>query len=108
MAADTIRARHPRIGIVILSHHVDVGIAMVVLAESPAGLGYLLKHRVTDIEEFAGTLRRVAAGGSALDPAVVAGLLATKQERRAAQNALPAGAGGSRSRRGGVVEQGDR
>ena len=54
--------------------------AMVVLAERPAGLGYLLKERVTEIEEFAGTLRRVAAGGSALDPAVVAGLLERKRE----------------------------
>jgi DNA-binding NarL/FixJ family response regulator len=79
-AADAIRARHPRIGIVILSHHVDVGVAMRVLAENPAGLGYLLKHRVTDIEDFAGALRRVAAGGAALDPEVVAGLLETRKE----------------------------
>ena len=79
-AAAEIRARHPGIGIVILSQHVEVGIAMVVLAEDPAGLGYLLKDRVTDIDEFAGALRRVAVGGSALDPAVVAGLLERKRE----------------------------
>ena len=92
----------------ILSHHVDVGIAMRVLAESPAGLGYLLKDRVTDIEEFAGALRRVAAGGSALDPAVVAGLLETRREDAPLTSALPARAGGSRPGRGGPVEQGDR
>ena len=49
---------------------------MQILAERPQGLGYLLKDRVTDIEEFAGTLRRVAGGGSALDPKVVTELLA--------------------------------
>ena len=79
-AAAEIRARHPGIGIVILSQHVEVGIAMVVLAEDPSGLGYLLKDRVTDIDEFAGAVRRVAVGGSALDPAVVAGLLERKRE----------------------------
>ena len=68
-AAQEIRARHPRIGIVILSQHVEAGTAMQLLAESPERLGYLLKDRVGDIEDFAGTLRRVAAGGSALDPA---------------------------------------
>jgi DNA-binding NarL/FixJ family response regulator len=79
-AAYEVRTRHPGIGIVILSQHVEVGIAMRLLAETPAGLGYVLKDRVTDIEEFAGTLRRVAAGGSALDPSIVAGLLATRRD----------------------------
>jgi DNA-binding NarL/FixJ family response regulator len=76
-AAHEIRARHPRIGIVILSQHVETGTATRLLAESPERLGYLLKDRVGDVEEFAGTLRRVAAGGSALDPQVVARLLAS-------------------------------
>jgi DNA-binding NarL/FixJ family response regulator len=75
-AAHEIRARHPDVGIVILSQDVEAGTAARLLAESPAGLGYLLKDRVGDAEEFAGTLRRVAAGGSALDPQVVARLLA--------------------------------
>ncbi len=75
-AAREIRARHPGMGILILSQHVEVGIAMRALVESPEGLGYLLKERVTDLEDFAGTLRHVAAGGSALDPQVVARLLA--------------------------------
>jgi DNA-binding NarL/FixJ family response regulator len=79
-AAGAIRSRHPHIGIVILSQHVDAGVALHALAENPAGLGYLLKDRVTDIEDFAGALRRVARGGSALDPAVVAGLLETRRE----------------------------
>jgi DNA-binding NarL/FixJ family response regulator len=75
-AAHEIRARHPRAAIVILSQHVDFGTAMRVLAESPERLGYLLKDRVTDVREFAGTLRRVVAGGTALDPEVVSRLLA--------------------------------
>ncbi|WP_272477372.1 response regulator transcription factor [Baekduia alba] len=75
-AAQEIRLRHPRVGIVILSQHVDLGTATRVLAESAAGLGYLLKDRVTDLDDFVATLRHVAAGGSALDPQVVSGLLA--------------------------------
>jgi DNA-binding NarL/FixJ family response regulator len=79
-AAQEIRARHPDMGIVILSQDVEAGTAARLLAESPAGLGYLLKDRVGDAEEFAGTLRRVAAGGSALDPQVVARLLANTRD----------------------------
>jgi DNA-binding NarL/FixJ family response regulator len=75
-AAHEIRIRHPGMGIVILSQHVETGIATRLLAESPERLGYLLKDRVGDVEEFAGSLRRVVAGGSALDPEVVAQLLA--------------------------------
>jgi DNA-binding NarL/FixJ family response regulator len=79
-AACEIRARHPQIGIVILSQHVEVGIAMRLLAETPEGLGYLLKDRITAIEDFTSTLRRVAAGGSALDPKVIDQLLASRRE----------------------------
>jgi DNA-binding NarL/FixJ family response regulator len=74
-AALAIRERHPGMGIVILSQHIDTGVATRLLAEHPGGLGYVLKHRVIEIEDFAATLRAVAAGGSALDPQVVAGLL---------------------------------
>jgi len=75
-AARAVRERHPSIGILILSQHVEVGIAMRALVESPQGLGYLLKERVTDVEDFVRTLRHVAGGGSALDPQVVSRLLA--------------------------------
>jgi DNA-binding NarL/FixJ family response regulator len=75
-AAHEIRARHPEIGIMILSQHVEVGTATRLLAENPERLGYLLKDRVGDIDEFAGSLRRVVAGGSALDPQIVSRLLA--------------------------------
>ena len=79
-AAHEIRARHPGMGIVILSQHVETGTATRLLAESPERLGYLLKDRVGDVEEFAGTVRRVAGGGSALDPQVVARLLASARD----------------------------
>jgi DNA-binding NarL/FixJ family response regulator len=79
-AAHALRARYPRIGIVILSQYVETGTATRLLAETPERLGYLLKDRVGDIDEFAGTLRRVAAGGSALDPEVVARLLASTRD----------------------------
>ena len=79
-AAHEIRARHPAMGILILSQHVETGTATRLLAERPERLGYLLKDRVGDVEEFAGALRRVADGGSALDPQVVARLLASARE----------------------------
>jgi DNA-binding NarL/FixJ family response regulator len=74
-AAHEIRRRHPEIGVVLLSHHVEVGVATQLLAEAPRRLGYLLKDRVSDPADFAGSLRRVAGGGTALDPEVVSGLL---------------------------------
>jgi len=75
-AARVIRDRHPAIGIVILSEHVETGVATQALAADPERLGYLLKDRVTDLDDFVGTLRRVATGGSALDPLIVSRLLA--------------------------------
>jgi DNA-binding NarL/FixJ family response regulator len=74
-AALAIRERHPGIGILILSQYVETGVATRLLAESPSGLGYLLKDRVIEIDDFAGTLRIVARGGSALDPEVMERLL---------------------------------
>jgi DNA-binding NarL/FixJ family response regulator len=79
-AAQEIRARHPEMAIVILSEHLEAGVATRVLAESPERLGYLLKQRVTDVEDFVGTLRRVVRGGSALDPQVVSRLLAAPSD----------------------------
>jgi DNA-binding NarL/FixJ family response regulator len=80
-AAHEIRRRHPDMGVVLLSQHVEVGVATQVLAEAPHRLGYLLKDRVTDAADFASSLRRVAAGGTALDPQVVTGLLRDPEER---------------------------
>jgi DNA-binding NarL/FixJ family response regulator len=76
-AAHTIRARHPGVGILILSQFVEVGIVNRLVTQSAEGLGYLLKDRLTELEDFIATLHRVADGGSALDPKVLAELLAT-------------------------------
>jgi DNA-binding NarL/FixJ family response regulator len=78
-AAHALRDRHPGIGIMILSQYVEVGIATRLLAEDPVGLGYVLKDRVADIDEFPRTLERVAEGGSALDPQIVTRLLAAER-----------------------------
>ena len=74
-AAQTIRARHASVGVLVLSQYVEPGLAMELLGESVEGLGYLLKDRVFDLGEFAAAIRRVATGGSAIDPAVVSLLL---------------------------------
>jgi DNA-binding NarL/FixJ family response regulator len=88
-AAHEIRARHPRTAIVVLSQHVEYGVATSVLAESPERLGYLLKQRVTDVDEFVATLRRVAAGGTALDPEVVTRLLANGRDESPLKGLTP-------------------
>jgi DNA-binding NarL/FixJ family response regulator len=74
-AAQAIRARQPSVGVLVLSQYVEPGLAMDLLGESVEGLGYLLKDRVHDLDEFAAAVRRVASGGSAIDPAVVSALL---------------------------------
>jgi serine/threonine-protein kinase PknK len=73
-AARQIRQQHPETGILVLSAHVEVEHAMELLA-SGRGIGYLLKTRVTDVEEFIDTLERIAKGGSVVDPALVAELV---------------------------------
>lgn len=75
-AARTVRDRHPRMGIVLLSQHVETRHSVALV--SGGGFGYLLKDRVLDVDDFLDALRRVAAGGSALDPEVVTRLLAVR------------------------------
>ena len=79
-AAHELRRRHPGMGIVLLSQHVEVGVATQLLAEAPQHFGYLLKDRVTDPADFAGSLGRVADGGTALDPQVISGLLSDPKD----------------------------
>jgi DNA-binding NarL/FixJ family response regulator/class 3 adenylate cyclase len=74
-AAREIRAKHPETGVLVLSQHVAHTYAVELLADSAEGLGYLLKDRVADVGEFTAAVRRVAEGGSALDPLVVAELV---------------------------------
>jgi DNA-binding NarL/FixJ family response regulator len=74
-AALEIRARFPKVGVLVLSQHADVGLAMKLLAEDAEGVGYMLKDRVTDIDEFAEAVRRVGHRGSVIDPTIVSQLL---------------------------------
>jgi DNA-binding NarL/FixJ family response regulator len=78
-AALEIRDRHPSVGVLILSQYVELGLALKLLAESAEGVGYLLKDRIIDVDEFVGAVRRVANGGSALDPIIVSTLLSRQR-----------------------------
>jgi DNA-binding NarL/FixJ family response regulator/class 3 adenylate cyclase len=79
-AAQKIRERQPDVGVLVLSQYVEPAYAMTLLGESAEGVGYLLKDRVSDIEEFTSAVRRVAQGGSVLDPAVVSQLVGRRRK----------------------------
>jgi DNA-binding NarL/FixJ family response regulator len=74
-AALRIRDEHPKTGVLVLSAYVEEAYALELVADSASGLGYLLKDRVADVDGFVDAVRRVATGGSALDPEVVSRLL---------------------------------
>jgi len=78
-AAQEIRARYPSVGVLVLSQYLELGLAEELLADSAEGVGYLLKDRVSDVKEFAAAVRRVAEGGSALDPTIVSQLLGRRR-----------------------------
>jgi DNA-binding NarL/FixJ family response regulator len=74
-AALQIREQQPDVGVLVLSQYVELGLAMQLLAHSADGVGYLLKDRISDVKEFVDAVRRVADGGSAVDPEIVSTLL---------------------------------
>jgi DNA-binding NarL/FixJ family response regulator len=74
-AALEIRAELPDTGVLVLSQYVEEGYALDLVGDSAGGVGYLLKDRVADVERFVDSVRRVADGGSALDPEVVSQLV---------------------------------
>jgi DNA-binding NarL/FixJ family response regulator len=74
-----IRARHPAVGVLVLSQYVELGLAMKLLADSAEGAGYLLKDRISDVKEFISAVQRVATGGSAIDPIIVSTLLSKRR-----------------------------
>jgi DNA-binding NarL/FixJ family response regulator len=78
-AAQTIRERHPGVGVLVLSQYVESGYALELLQGSAEGVGYLLKDRVSDVQEFAAAVKRVGEGGSALDPEVVSRLVGRRR-----------------------------
>ena len=78
-AAIEIRARQPEVGVLVLSQHADERYALDLIGDSAEGVGYLLKDRVADFGGFADAVRRVAEGGSAIDPTVVSGMLGRRR-----------------------------
>ena len=77
--AKRIREQHPAIGVVVLSQYAEEEYAYELLKDGAAGLGYLLKERVADVEELIRALTEVARGGSVLDPKIVEALVAAKE-----------------------------
>ncbi|MEV6791151.1 response regulator transcription factor [Streptomyces sp. NPDC051320] len=88
-AAVAIRRSSPRVGVLIFSQYVETKYAAQLLGAGTGGVGYLLKERVVDIAEFVEALRRVAAGGTALDPEVVAQLFGASHRASALDTLTP-------------------
>jgi len=78
-AAQAIRERFPGTGVLLLSQYVEPAYAMELLSDSAEGVGYLLKDRVADIPDFVAAVRRVAEGGSALDPSLISQLVGRRR-----------------------------
>jgi serine/threonine-protein kinase len=81
LAAQEIRRRHPDVGVLLLSHHLESDYAARLLEEYPAGAGYLLKERVSDVAILTDAVRRIDEGECVIDPTIVARLVARKRER---------------------------
>ena len=79
-AAVRIRAAHPEVGVLVLSQVVEARPALTLFRDSPEGFGYLLKDRVVELDEFLSAVRRVANGGTVVDPDVVAQLLGRRRD----------------------------
>ncbi len=79
-AAIEIRAKHPQIGILLLSQYVEVAYAQELLSSGSGGIGYLLKDRVASLDELRDAVERIAVGGTVLDPEVVAQLLGRRHD----------------------------
>jgi DNA-binding NarL/FixJ family response regulator len=88
-AALTVRSQHPATGILVLSQYVEERYAGELLATEGNGIGYLLKDRVADVREFLDALTRVGGGGTALDPEVVAQLLARSRRQDPLERLTP-------------------
>ena len=81
-AAEAIRAEHgTSVGILVLSQYVETTFALRLVADGTGGVGYLLKDRVDDLDDFADAIRRIAKGGSVIDPEVVAQLVGRRRAK---------------------------
>ena len=87
----------PSVGVLVLSQYVELGLALKLLADSAEGVGYLLKDRISDVDDFVAAVRRVADGGSALDPIIVSTLLSRQRPDDPARAADAARARGARA-----------
>ena len=81
VSAQEIRRRHPDIGVLVLSHYLDSRYAARLLDEAPAGVGYLLKDRISEVAVVADALRRIADGDCVIDPTIISRLVARKRAR---------------------------
>jgi serine/threonine-protein kinase len=81
VAATAIRERHPGVGVLVLSHHLDSEYAVRLLEETPERAGYMLKERVSDLALLLDALRRIADGDCVVDPAIVSRLMARRRAR---------------------------
>lgn len=88
-AARQIRERQPGVGVLVLSQFLEDRYALELVGDRPEGVGYLLKDRVGDITSFTEAVRRVAGGGTVLDPAVVARLVRRRRNRSAVEDLSP-------------------
>ena len=88
-AAVAIRGTHPGVGVLVLSQYVEADYALELIGNDARSVGYLLKDRITDIGEFADAIRRVAGGGSVLDPEVVRWMLGRRRETSALSELTP-------------------
>jgi len=88
-AALVVRSEHPETAVLVLSQYVEENYATELVAGRSRGVGYLLKDRVADVGDFVEALRRVAAGGTALDPEVVAQLLSRARRRDPLERLTP-------------------
>jgi len=79
VAALDIRERHPGVGVLVLSQYMELGLAMKLLADSAEGVGYLLKDRISDVDDFVAAVERVGTGGSVVDPIIVSTLLSRRR-----------------------------
>ena len=89
MAARALRATRPGLGVIVLSQYVETGQAARLLADDGRGVGYLLKDRVADLGTLADAVRRVASGGTVLDPEVVSRLMAARGDRETLDELTP-------------------
>jgi DNA-binding NarL/FixJ family response regulator len=88
-AALTLRETRPDLGVLVLSQYVEVPLAIRLLEDSPDGVGYLLKDRISNVADFLDSVHRVATGGSAIDPQIVTALINKRRDNNPVSRLTP-------------------